>query len=138
MIFEEKGIAFELSEFNRCNVFMVIKFEKSNLDSTSFRVDKVCVLLAGRLFDLKGEFPRSLATFELDVVICEMFFKYRKKGCWREVAKVNRETKNIAFVDTHSRCINFFYFFSVVIMIACTQVWTVVMIFVINLILGCL
>ena len=138
MIFEEKDVAFESSEFDSCNFFMVIKFEKSNLDGTRSWVLKDSVLLAGLLGYLKGKFPRSLATFELDVVICEMFFKYRKKGCWREVAKVNRETKNIAFVDTHSRCINFFYFFSVVIMIACTQVWTVVMIFVINLILGCL
>ena len=138
MIFEEKDVAFESSEFDSCNFLMVIKFEKSDLDGTLSWVLKDSVLLAGLLGYLKGEFPRSKATFELDVVICEMFFKYRKKGCWRKVAEVNRETKNIAFVDTHSTCINFLYFFSVVIMISGAQVWTVVMGFMNNLILGCL
>ena len=44
LVFEEKGIAFEPSEFNSCDFFMIIKFEKSDLDGTLSWVFKVSVL----------------------------------------------------------------------------------------------
>lgn len=76
MIFEEIGVAFESSEFDCCNVFMVIKFKKSDLDSTSSRVFKASAFLVESLGDLEGEFPQSIRVFlELDVVIFQMIFK---------------------------------------------------------------
>ena len=54
MIFEEIGVAFESSEFDYCNFFMFIKFEESDLDSTSSWIFKVSVLLAESLGDLEA------------------------------------------------------------------------------------
>ena len=79
---------------------------------------KFRVLLAGFLGENEDELPRSKASAETDVVLIEMILKYRKNGCWLVVAEVNRESKNIAFVDSHSSCINFFYFLNLIIMIS--------------------
>ena len=62
---------------------MVLKFEKSDLDGRRFRVLKVSFLLAGLLGEHEDELPRSKASAETDVVICEMVLKYPKNGCWR-------------------------------------------------------
>ena len=95
---------------------MILKFEKSDLDGRRFWVLKVSVRLAGLLGEHEDELPRSKASAETDVVLIEMILKYRKNGCWLVVAEVNRESKNIAFVESHSTCINFnfFHLFNVV------------------------
>ena len=107
---------------------MVLKFEKSDLDGRRFRVLKVSVLLAGLLSEYEDELPRIKAPAEIDVVLIEMVLKYLKNGCWRQWAEVNRESKNIAFVESHSSCINsFFHFLNVFLIISDGQVLTMVL-----------
>ena len=46
---------------------MVFSSQKSNLDSARFRLDKVSVLLAGRLHELESESPRSRVLVKVDI-----------------------------------------------------------------------